>query len=162
MRCAYCTLWVLSMDLSPAMPPWTLHPQLEQDTMAIGDLPLSRLLLANDANYPWLLLVPRRPGASEIIDLDEADQAQLLIEVARASRALKDVTACHKLNIAAIGNVVPQLHLHVVARRRDDPAWPRPVWGAVPARPYDPGERERFIAALCRNIAISSPASDGR
>jgi diadenosine tetraphosphate (Ap4A) HIT family hydrolase len=142
--------------------PWTLHPQLAHDTTMIGDLPLSRLLLANDANYPWLLLVPRRPGVSEIIDLDHADQAQLLDEITRVSRALKDATACDKLNIAAIGNVVPQFHVHVVARRRDDPAWPKPVWGAVPARPYDPGERERFVADLRREVATSSPASDRR
>jgi diadenosine tetraphosphate (Ap4A) HIT family hydrolase len=135
-------------------PPWSLHPQLEQDTEAIGDLPLSRLLLNNDANYPWLLLVPRRPGAREIIDLDEKDQPQLMIEIAHTSHALKNVTACYKLNVAAIGNVVPQLHVHIVARRRDDPAWPRPVWGTVPARPYGLGERERFIAALRRELRI--------
>ncbi len=122
--------------------------------MAIGDLPLSRLLLANDANYPWLLLESAAPWASEIIDLDGADQAQLLTEIARASRALKDMTACDKLNVAAIGNVVPQLHVHVVARRRDDPAWPRPVWGAVPARSYDPAARERIVAALRPRIGL--------
>ena len=91
----------------------------------------------NDANYPWLLLVPRRAGAVEIIDLDEVEQAQLMTEIARVARALKDVTGCDKLNIAAIGNVVPQLHVHVVARRKGDAAWPKPVWGAVPPRPYD-------------------------
>jgi diadenosine tetraphosphate (Ap4A) HIT family hydrolase len=128
---------------------WSLHPQLEQDTSAVGDLSLSRLLVDNDANYPWLLLVPRRPGACEIIDLDEKDQAQLMIEIASISHALKGITACHKLNIAAIGNVVPQLHVHVVARRRDDPAW-----GAAPARAYDLAEREGFIAALRRELGI--------
>ena len=138
-------------------PSWSLHPQLEQDTEVVGDLPLSRLLVNNDANYPWLLLVPRRPGAREIIDLDEKDRSQLMIEIAHISRALKEVTACHKLNVAAIGNVVPQLHVHIVARERNDPAWPRPVWGAVPARAYDPAERERFIAALRRKVVLSSP-----
>src|SRR5215469_15233895 len=107
---------------------WSLHPQLEQDTEPVGDLPLSCVLLHNDANYPWLLLVPRRPGVCEVIDLDEADQAQLMVEIATLSRALKATTACDKLNVAAIGNVVPQLHVHIVARRRDDPSWPRPVW----------------------------------
>ena len=135
--------------------PWSLHPQLEQDTEAVGDLSLSRVLVSNDANYPWLLLVPRRFGASEIIDLDEKDQSQLLIEIARVSRALKDMTACHKLNVAAIGNVVPQLHIHIVARQLDDPAWPKPVWGTVPARAYDLAERERFIAALRRKMGLS-------
>jgi diadenosine tetraphosphate (Ap4A) HIT family hydrolase len=135
-------------------PQWSLHPQLEQDTEAVGDLPLSRLLVSNDANYPWLLLVPRRPGAREIIDLDEKDQSQLMIEIARTSRALKNVTACHKLNVAAIGNMVPQLHVHIVARERSDPAWPKPVWGTAPARAYDLGERDRFIAALRRQLGI--------
>jgi diadenosine tetraphosphate (Ap4A) HIT family hydrolase len=140
--------------MTDSPPPWSLHPQLEQDTEAVGDLPLSRLLVNNDANYPWLLLVPRRPGAREIIDLDEKDQSQLMIEIARTSRALKDVTACHKLNVAAIGNVVPQLHIHIIARERDDPAWPKPVWGMAPAQAYGLGERERFIAALRRELRI--------
>jgi len=134
---------------------WSLHPRLEQDTVPVGDLPLSRLLVHNDANYPWLLLVPRRPEAREIIDLDEADRLQLMAEIAMASRALKAVTMCDKLNVAAIGNVVPQLHLHVLARRRDDAAWPKPVWGTVPARAYDLAERERFVAALRRELAIA-------
>jgi len=134
---------------------WSLHPRLEQDTAPVGDLPLSRLLVHNDANYPWLLLVPRRPEAREIIDLDEADRLQLMAEIAMASRALKAVTMCDKLNVAAIGNVVPQLHLHVLARRRDDAAWPKPVWGTVPARAYDLAERERFVAALRRELAIA-------
>jgi diadenosine tetraphosphate (Ap4A) HIT family hydrolase len=137
---------------SPSVSPWTLHPQLEGDTCAVGDLPLSRLLLANDANYPWLLLVPRRSEASEIIDLSEPDQIQLATEIAGVSRALKAVTSCDKLNIAALGNAVPQLHVHVIARRRGDPAWPKPVWGAVPPRDYDPPARERLLAALRREL----------
>jgi diadenosine tetraphosphate (Ap4A) HIT family hydrolase len=144
------------MNLPPAMPsPWTLHPQLEHDTAMIADLPLSRLLLANDANYPWLLLVPRRAGASEIIDLAAAEQAQLMTEIDTLSRALKAVTACDKLNVAAIGNMVPQLHIHVVARRRSDAAWPKPVWGTMPAKPYSSAELESFIAALRRTIGIA-------
>src|SRR5258705_1780662 len=116
----------------PATPPWSLHAQLARDTTALGNLPLSRLLLANDANWPWLILVPRRDAIREIIDLDEADQARLTTEIARVARALKAVTACDKLNIAAIGNVVPQLHVHVVARREGDAGWPKPIWGAAP------------------------------
>jgi diadenosine tetraphosphate (Ap4A) HIT family hydrolase len=131
---------------------WTLHPQLESDAGAVGDLPLSRLLLANDANYPWLLLVPRRAGAGEIIDLSEADQIQLAAEIAAVSRVLRAVASCDKLNVAALGNVVPQLHVHVIARRRGDPAWPKPVWGAVPPRDYDPAARERLVAALRREL----------
>jgi diadenosine tetraphosphate (Ap4A) HIT family hydrolase len=131
---------------------WTLHPRLEGDTSPVGDLPLSRLLLANDANYPWLMLVPRCAGVSEIIDLADAEQVALAAEIARVCRALKAVAPCDKLNVAALGNVVPQLHVHVIARRRDDPAWPRPVWGAAPARGYDLRARERLVAALRREL----------
>jgi diadenosine tetraphosphate (Ap4A) HIT family hydrolase len=114
---------------------WTLDPRLAQDTIPLGDLPLSRVLLMNDANYPWLILVPRRSNLVELIDLDDAGQATLMIEMARAARALKDVTPCDKLNVASLGNTVRQLHVHVIARRNGDPAGAAPVWGAVPARP---------------------------
>ncbi len=117
---------------------WSLHPQLVADTVPVGDLPLARVLLATDANYPWLILVPRRPGLTELIDLDENEQAQLLGEVVNAARVLKHITACDKLNIAALGNQVPQLHVHVVARRRTNAAWPKPVWGAAPPAPTRP------------------------
>lgn len=141
------------MATSPP-PAWSLHPQLEQDAGVVDDLPLSRLLLMNDANYPWLLLVPRRAGASEIVDLDDADQRQLMSEIAAASRALKALTGCDKLNVAALGNAVPQLHVHIIARRRDDPAWPRPVWGVRPALARDAGEAAQLAAALRRRIAL--------
>lgn len=134
--------------------PWTLNPQLAADCTTIGELPLSRLLLSNDAGYPWLLLVPRRAGATEIIDLDQADQRHLMAEIDLVSRALKAATRCDKLNVAAIGNMVPQLHVHVVARRRDDPAWPKPVWGAAPPRPYDDAERERLLAVLRGALSV--------
>ena len=94
------------MNNANALPEWSLHPQLEQDSVTVADLPLSRLLLNRDANYPWLLLVPRRVGASEIIDLGTAEQVQLMTEIDMVSRALKAVTACDKLNVAAIGNAV--------------------------------------------------------
>jgi diadenosine tetraphosphate (Ap4A) HIT family hydrolase len=131
---------------------WSLHPQLEKDTIDIGDLPLSRVLVIRDANYPWLLLVPRRAEAVEIIDLDEVEQAQLMTETSRAARALKEVTKCDKLNIAALGNMVPQLHVHIIARRKQDAAWPRPVWGVVPPLPHDAEEVQNFISALRRKI----------
>ena len=131
---------------------WTLHPQLKQDTIDIGDLPLCKVLVIKDANYPWLMLVPRRPEKVEIIDLDEVEQAQLMAEVSRAARALKDITKCDKLNIAALGNMVPQLHVHVIARRTGDAAWPRPVWGVVPPLAHDAAEVQHFISALCRKI----------
>ena len=136
-------------------PAWSLHPQLQKDTIDIGDLPLCRVLVIKDANYPWLLLVPRRADASEIIDLDEVEQAQLLTETSRVARALKEITKCDKLNIAALGNVVAQLHLHIIARRVGDAAWPRPVWGVVPAVPHDAGEVQLFIGALRRKIWLS-------
>ncbi|MBU6464067.1 MAG: HIT family protein [Bradyrhizobium sp.] len=136
---------------------WSLNPQLKQDTIDIGDLPLCRVLVINDANYPWLLLVPRRPEAVEIIDLDEVERAQLMAEISRVGRALKDVTGCHKLNIAALGNIVPQLHVHVIARRSSDAAWPRPVWGVAPPLEYDGDEVQRFISMLRREIGLGSP-----
>ncbi|WP_316198946.1 HIT family protein [Bradyrhizobium sp. SZCCHNS2002] len=131
---------------------WSLHPQLAKDTINIGDLPLSRVLVIKDANYPWMLLVPRREGAVEIIDLDEVAQAQLMTEIARVSRALKEITKCDKLNVAALGNMVPQLHIHIIARRTSDAAWPRPVWGVAPALPHDAEEVQHFIGAIRRKI----------
>src|SRR3954453_12102411 len=98
------------------MADWTLHPQLAADTVIVGDLPLSRVLLMNDANYPWLILVPRNADLIEMIDLNDAEQAQLMREVTLAARALREITAFHKLNIAALGNMVPQLHVHIIAR----------------------------------------------
>ena len=133
---------------------WSLHPQLHADTVPVCDLALSRLLAMNDANYPWLILVPRRVGASEIIDLG-AEQSLLMDELALVSRALKNETRCDKLNVAAIGNMVPQLHIHVVARRKDDAAWPKPVWGAVPRLAYDADVLERFVTAIRGRIAAS-------
>ncbi len=115
------------------VPAWSLNPQLEKDTINIGDLPLSRVLVIKDAKYPWLLLVPRRANTVEIIDLSEVEQAQLTTEINRVARALKDVTKPDKLNIAALGNVVPQLHVHIIARRSTDAAWPRPRLGCRPA-----------------------------
>jgi diadenosine tetraphosphate (Ap4A) HIT family hydrolase len=131
---------------------WSLHPQLEEDTVSISDLPLSRLLLSKDASYPWLILVPRRAGAIEIIDLDPDDRAHLMTEIGQTSEVLKDITGCDKLNVAALGNQVPQLHVHVIARRKGDAAWPRPVWGTVPAREYDAAGLEAFIDAIRRRI----------
>ncbi|CAN5355102.1 HIT family protein [soil metagenome] len=134
---------------------WSLNPNLERDTINIGDLPLSRVLVIKDANYPWLLLVPRRPDTVEIIDLSEIEQAQLTTEINRVAHALKEITKPDKLNIAALGNVVPQLHIHIIARRKTDVAWPRPVWGVAPALAHDPQEVETFIGALRRKIWLS-------
>jgi diadenosine tetraphosphate (Ap4A) HIT family hydrolase len=136
------------MSISPPPPAWSLHPQLAHDTVPLGDLALSRVLAMNDANYPWLVLVPRRPDVVEIIDLDEAARTGLMAEIAHVSVALKTHTRCDKLNVAAIGNVVPQLHVHIVARRKDDAVWPKPVWGAAPRRDYEAGAVERFVGAI--------------
>ena len=133
---------------------WSLHPQLVADTVPVFELALSCLLVMNDANFPWLILVPRRAGVSEIIDLG-AEQSALMDELALVSQALKDETRCDKLNVAAIGNMVPQLHIHIVARRKDDAAWPKPVWGAVPRRAYEAEAMARFIGAI-RGRVVSS------
>jgi diadenosine tetraphosphate (Ap4A) HIT family hydrolase len=130
-----------------------LHPQLAADCVVIGDLPLSRLLLMDDANYPWCILVPRRAGVREIHELTGDDQALLLGEVTRLSAAMQSLFAADKMNVAALGNVVPQLHVHVIARHTGDPAWPRPVWGAVPRRPYAEPERAAVAARLRERMA---------
>lgn len=134
---------------------FSLHPHLAADTVPVGDLPLSRVLLANDANYPWLILVPRRPALVELIDLEENEQVQLLGEIARAAQALKRCTECEKLNIAALGNIVPQLHVHVIARRHSDAAWPKPVWGTVAPAVYKAVVRDGLIGALRRALQIA-------
>lgn len=121
----------------------------------MGDLALSRALAMNDANYPWLILVPRRAGVRELIDLDAADRARLMEEIALAARALKEVAGCDKLNVAALGNMVAQLHVHVIARRKDDAAWPKPVWGVAPAKPYAAAELDRFVGAIRRRLAAA-------
>jgi diadenosine tetraphosphate (Ap4A) HIT family hydrolase len=115
-----------------------LHPQLQKDCLLVGRFTLCRLLLMRDANYPWFILVPDRDGITEIFQLSEEDQVRLLRESSRLSAVLVERFRADKLNIAALGNVVPQLHVHHVVRYRDDPAWPAPVWGRVPARPYSP------------------------
>jgi len=134
---------------------FTLDPQLQRDTVAIGDLPGSRVLLMNDANFPWLIVVPRQAGATEIFDLDDGARSQVMRELALLAQMLKELTGCDKINIAAIGNVVPQLHVHIVARRRDDAAWPRPVWGALPPRPYGVAERDRLTLAIREKITFA-------
>lgn len=128
-----------------------LHPQLENDCIILGQFPLSLLLLHRDANYPWFILVPRRPGVREIFQLDESDQVQLLRESSQLSEVLMDIFSGDKLNVAALGNMVPQLHLHHIVRFRSDPAWPAPVWGAVEPCVYSPGllrERAGEVTAL--------------
>ena len=114
----------------------TIHPQLMHDCQLLGKFTLCHLLLMRDDNYPWCILVPDRDDISEIHQLCEADQQQLLRESSLLSIAMEAAFSPDKLNIAALGNVVPQLHLHHIARYRTDAAWPAPVWGRVPAKPY--------------------------
>ncbi|MBA2237578.1 MAG: HIT domain-containing protein [Lysobacter sp.] len=127
---------------------WHLHPQLAEDTHPVARLGLSELCLMDDANHPWLILVPRVAGAIEWIDLDEAQQAQLTREIDMVSRALQAAFKPHKLNIAALGNMVSQLHVHVIARFEHDIAWPRPVWGMATALPYSPEQLVQNIKSL--------------
>jgi len=115
---------------------FSLDRRLEADTLEIGDLALSRLLLMNDSRYPWFILVPRREGLREIVDLDAGSRTLLIEEIAAVSSFLRALPGVEKINVGALGNVVSQLHAHVVGRRAGDPAWPGPVWGAGVAEPY--------------------------
>ncbi|MCW5729289.1 MAG: HIT family protein [Alphaproteobacteria bacterium] len=125
-----------------------LHPRLAADTLPVTELRLSRLLLMNDRTFPWLILVPRRNGVTELIDLAAEEQVQLMEEISNASRALREVARPDKLNIGMLGNLVPQLHVHVVGRFREDRAWPGPVWGSGAAVPYEAQAAGRFIGRI--------------
>lgn len=125
-----------------------IHPQLRQDCILLGRFPLSHLLLMNDASYPWCILVPDREAISEIYQLSEADRQALMRESCCLARVLAEQFQAHKINIAALGNMVPQLHIHHVARYRDDAAWPAPVWGRAPAVPYAAAPLQQAIARL--------------
>lgn len=127
---------------------WHIDPQLAEDTHPLAAFALCELRLMDDANYPWLLLVPRVADAVELLDLDASQRHRLADEVDRASRALLAVFRPHKLNVAALGNLVPQLHVHVIARFQHDPAWPAPVWGRVAAQPHSPELLVQRIAQL--------------
>ena len=117
---------------------FTLDARLAAELHALGELALCRVLLFDDARFPWIVLVPRRPGLVEMTDLPHADRHVLLDEIGAAMDALKEVTAPYKLNVAALGNAVRQLHVHVIARFQNDPAWPSPVWGRGERVPYKP------------------------
>ena len=127
---------------------FVIDPNLEKDTFIIGDLELCRVLLMNDSNYPWLVLVPRRVGIVEIYEMEEADQQRLLSESSAVAALLQQHFSADKLNIAALGNVVTQLHLHHVVRQHDDVAWPRPIWGVVAMSVYGEAELAERLAEL--------------
>jgi diadenosine tetraphosphate (Ap4A) HIT family hydrolase len=132
---------------------FVLDSRLQQDTVWVGDYPLCRLLLMNDAQYPWFILVPRREGVSELFQLSAADQAQLWQETTSLAETLKDCFAADKMNVATLGNVVSQLHMHVIVRRRDDLSWPAPVWGRHPAQAYTP---EQWLVMKVRLRSVLS------
>jgi diadenosine tetraphosphate (Ap4A) HIT family hydrolase len=131
-----------------------LHPQLEKDCLVVGHFPLSVLLLMNDTNHPWFILVPQREGITEIHQLSEQDQQRLMRESSQLASCIEKEFNADKINIAALGNAVPQLHIHHIARYKSDPAWPAPVWGKFPAISYAPAdgeqlcERMRFLLSI--------------
>ena len=130
---------------------FALHPRLAEDGIELGRFTLCRVLLMNEQRYPWLILVPERAGIREIYELEEADQQQLLRESSMTARQLQQRCQADKLNVAAIGNLVPQLHVHHVARYRDDAAWPAPVWGRFPPTPYSP----TALAEVMEKLALA-------
>lgn len=132
---------------------FVLDSRLQQDSLVLGDFPLSRLLLSKDANYPWFILVPRRADVSELFQLELADQQQLWKETTLLAEALKGEFLADKMNVATLGNVVSQLHMHVVVRHRGDAAWPAPVWGKVPALDYAPAQVDAIRQRL-RGLAL--------
>jgi diadenosine tetraphosphate (Ap4A) HIT family hydrolase len=135
---------------------FALDPRLAADTIAIGDLTLSRLLLMDDARYLWLVLVPRHENLSELFHLEETDRAILMEEIAAVSRALTGFAGVDKINVGALGNIVRQLHIHVVARSIGDAAWPGPVWGAGVAQRYE-GQKGRELARDFKAALIREP-----
>ncbi len=139
------------------MSEFALHPRLAADTAFIADWALSRVLLMDDARFPWLILVPRRAAAVEWHDLDLQDRGVLAEEVARASAVLKSVSGSAKINVGALGNLVAQLHVHVVARNPGDAAWPGPVWGSGDRVPYDPVALRATLAGLSGRLAQTLP-----
>lgn len=129
-----------------------IHPQLAEDCLVVGKMPLSYLLLMLDANYPWFILVPDREDIREIYQLSMPDQYQMLEESSSLGKALMQGFKGDKLNVAALGNVVPQLHIHHIVRYQSDPAWPAPVWGRIAPRPYEPELREQVVSILKQNL----------
>lgn len=132
-----------------------LDAQLQSDTYKVGEWPLSILLMHRDSNFPWFILVPKRAGVSEIYDLNEADQLLLLAESRRLANAIGEIFRPDKLNVAALGNVVNQLHVHHIARFVSDPVWPKPVWGAIAEQAYDDETLRTRIASLRRELGRS-------
>lgn len=132
-----------------------LHPQLEKDCLQLGKFTLCQLLLMNDANYPWFILVPTSSDITEIFQLSRNEQQRLQAESSYLSAHLSKLFSADKMNIAAIGNLVPQLHIHHIARYRHDPCWPQPVWGALPPTPYTEKQREALLQKLRSFLSVN-------
>ena len=137
------------------MTTFELDPRLAADTENIGMLGLCRVLLMRDARYPWLILVPAQPDLVEISDLSAADQSRLMAEIAAAGKALTDLYRPEKINTGALGNIVRQLHVHIVARNTGDPAWPGPVWGHSAAVAYDETTLQRRLREIKDALGLS-------
>lgn len=140
------------------MTAFAADPAFDAGSLAVADWPLCQLRLQDDARFPWLILIPRVPGAVEIEDLSPGDRTRFLDEGLRAGRLIREMGEAlgrpvYKLNMAALGNVTAQLHLHVIGRRCDDPVWPDPVWGRGTAHRWTGSERDRLLAL----IRASSP-----
>lgn len=130
----------------------SIHPQLLNDCLVIGRFTLNHLLLMNDANYPWFILVPDRDNITEMFQLEQADQQQLITESSMLSKTISEQFKADKINIAALGNMVPQLHIHHIVRYRNDAAWPAPVWGRHPASPYTGSAVEGVVGKLRQGL----------
>jgi diadenosine tetraphosphate (Ap4A) HIT family hydrolase len=127
---------------------FSIDPRLAAESFSLGELALCEVRLFDDARFPWLILLPKREGAVEIIDLEDDERPVLMDEIEIASAALKRITNCHKLNVAALGNQVRQLHVHVIARFENDAAWPQPVWGKGARVAYDASSRDALSKQL--------------
>ncbi|MEW6999418.1 HIT domain-containing protein [Colwelliaceae bacterium BS250] len=125
-----------------------LHADLQRDGIVITDLPLCRLLLCNDSNYPWFIMVPRRENVKDLYELNWQDQQQFLNESSALSEILMQCFNGEKMNVAALGNVTPQLHIHHIVRFSHDPVWPKPIWGQLPLKPYSDNEVASIKAKL--------------
>lgn len=131
---------------------FNLHPQLAKDCVVVGDLPLCQILLMNDQQYPWVILVPRRDNIREVFELDINEQQQLMTESNTLAAAMAKVFKAEKMNVAALGNMVPQLHIHHIARFSADAAWPKPVWGVSESVPYAPDQLAKTLQSLTSGL----------
>lgn len=136
---------------------FALDARLAADCHVVGELELSRVLLMDDARFPWLILVPRQAGLRELVELAREQQHALLDEINRVAHVLHAMTNPDKMNIATLGNVVSQLHVHVIARHVGDAAWPRPVWGVGERSPYTDSESVRVLGLLRTGLALRQP-----